>query len=153
MEGHRKQVSTKSRGVDMSETTYCNGAVIQIAANNIDDKRGTLCPIEFPILGFLPVRAFVVNGVSGVVRGGHGHKNSQQLFMLVSGEIEVELRYQNTAETILLDRDNRLLLLKPKVWAKQEYLTKSASLLVFSDIHHDPDDYFQDKPGLTGQPS
>ena len=134
----------------MNERTYCGGAVIQISTRNFDDERGCLCPIEFPILGFLPIRAFVVNGVSGTVRGGHGHKISQHLFMLVSGQIEVELRHKNWVETVLLDQNNRILLIKPMVWMRQKYLTKNSSLIVFSDIHYDPDEYFQGEHDLAG---
>ena len=134
----------------MNERTYCDGAVIQISARNFDDERGRLCPIEFPIMGFSPMLAFVINGVPGSVRGGHGHKIAQQLLMLVSGKIEVELRYGNSAETVLLDQDNRIILIKPMVWSRQKYLTENASLMVFSDIHYDPDEYFQGEYAPAG---
>lgn len=127
----------------MNKRTYCDGAVIRISTKNFVDDRGCLCPIEFPILGFSPSLAFMVNGVSGAIRGGHGHKIAQQLLMLVSGQVEVELRHNNSVETVVLDQNDRILLIRPLVWAKQKYLTNDASLMVFSDIHYDPDEYFQ----------
>ena len=84
--------------------SFFGGLAVSIDLPVLEDARGTLCPLEFPINGFLPVRAFLVSAVSGAIRGGHGHYKARQLLMHVSGVIEVELRFNGTIETTVLDR-------------------------------------------------
>jgi hypothetical protein len=106
------------------------------------DSRGSLCPIEFPILGFFPVRAFVVTGLANSERGGHGHRKARQLFMLTAGGVDIELRFQGENETVPMIEKNRLLMVEPLVWSRQVYLSEGSTMIVFSDMQYDPEEYF-----------
>jgi dTDP-4-dehydrorhamnose 3,5-epimerase-like enzyme len=124
--------------------SYFGGLVSAIELPVFQDDRGSLCPIEFPISGFLPVRAFLVSAVAGAVRGGHGHYKARQLLMQVAGKIEIELRYKGLTQRTVLDSNHRALLIEPGVWAQQYYTGKEPTLIVFSDQPYNQNDYFRE---------
>ena len=125
----------------MLNETFCRGMVIRIEIRCFEDARGLLSPIDFDSCGFRPVRAFVVSGVPGSVRGGHGHRTGRQILMLVSGLIEVEVRVPGVAELIRLDSERPALLIEPPVWSRQTYLGDKPAMVVFCDTAYDPNDY------------
>jgi dTDP-4-dehydrorhamnose 3,5-epimerase-like enzyme len=127
--------------------TFLGGKVVRIATEDHADARGVLSPIDFAACGFCPVRAFVVSGPAGSVRGGHGHRTGRQILMLVSGLVDVEARAGDEAALIRLDPARRALLIEPAVWARQTYLGDNAALVVFCDTGFDPDDYILDPGG------
>ena len=124
--------------------SFLGGLASSIDLPVLTDSRGTLSPLEFPINGFLPVRAFLVSAVVGAVRGGHGHYKARQLLLQISGRIEVELRFGGLVETAVLGPDHRALLIEPGVWALQRYTGRDPALIVFSDMSYSKDDYFEE---------
>lgn len=138
----------------MSGERFCGGMVLRIDIRCFEDARGVLSPIHFDPFGFRPVRAFVVSGRAGTVRGGHGHRRGRQILMLVSGLIDVEVRASGAADLIRLDPEHRALLIEPPVWSRQTYLGDDATMVVFCDTAYDPDDYVLDTEtlGADGMP-
>jgi hypothetical protein len=61
--------------------------------------------------------------------------------MLVSGEIEIELRYGDITERLTLDPHHRAVLIEPPVWSRQTYRGEQPAMIVFCDTPYDPDDY------------
>ena len=125
----------------MLSETFCLGMVARIETRRFEDDRGVLSPIDFESFGFRPVRAFVVSGAPGSVRGGHGHRTGRQILMLVSGLIEVEVRAPGLVELIRLDSERPALLIEPPVWSRQSYLGDKPAMVVFCDTAYDADDY------------
>ena len=125
----------------MVDEGFCDGRVKRLATLSFEDERGLLSPIDFGDHGFHVVRAFVVLGRPGAVRGGHGHRRGRQILMLVSGRIDVELRWRGSLERLQLDPLNRALLIEPPVWSRQIYRDDHSSMVVFCDNAYDPDDY------------
>lgn len=121
--------------------TFCRGMVRRIETQRFKDARGELSPIDFESFAFEPVRAFIVSGAPGSVRGGHGHRTGRQILMLVSGLIEVEVRAPGLTETIRLDAERPALLIEPPVWSRQTYLGDKPAMVVFCDTAYDPGDY------------
>jgi dTDP-4-dehydrorhamnose 3,5-epimerase-like enzyme len=87
------------------------------------------------------VRAFVITASPGAIRGGHGHARGRQLLMLVSGEIDVEVRYRNCGARLRLDLVHRAVLIEPLVWSRQLYYGDNTAMVVFCDTPYDPTDY------------
>ncbi len=117
--------------------------------DTIADSRGWLSPIHFASENFLAVRAFIVSAPNGVSRGGHGHARTRQIFMLVTGGIQVEMSDGNTSETHLLDSDNRALLIEKGIWTQQTFQGDNAAMVVFCDEEYDPEDYLVAKSALA----
>jgi dTDP-4-dehydrorhamnose 3,5-epimerase-like enzyme len=133
----------------MTDEVYFGGSVRRIQTRNFVSTTGVLSPVDFASLGFNPVRAFVVAAPAGSRRGGHGHRRGRQILMLVSGLIDVEIRWQSRTRTLRLDPAHRALLIEPPVWARQTYLGEHPAMVVFCDTDYDPTDYVHDEPRIN----
>lgn len=111
-----------------------------------DDHRGTLDCADFAGLEFAAVRAFVVTGTPGSVRGGHAHRRGRQLLMLSAGEVVLDLVADGVHRQLHLPADARAVLVEPGVWAQQTYLGPASVLTVLCDTPYDPDDYVAERP-------
>ena len=133
----------------MGKDVFCQGKVIRIPTEACEDDRGRLFPIEFGSYDFTAVRAFLVTAGHGSVRGGHAHANCRQILMLVSGEIEIEARYRDTTERLILNPTHRAVLIEPPVWSRQTYRGEQPAMIVFCDTPYDRDDYIYDCEDLA----
>jgi dTDP-4-dehydrorhamnose 3,5-epimerase-like enzyme len=114
---------------------------------SIDEKRGLLLPFDFASLPFVPARMFVVRNVPvGTVRGGHTHREQQQLLFCLSGSLEVSLAGGGEYTRVVLDSPAKGLLIEPGVWSSQTFLEADSVELVFASGPYDPLEYIRDTP-------
>ena len=112
------------------------------------DQRGVLHPLEFASLPFLPQRLFIVQApVAGVIRGGHVHRQCQQIFVRLAGRIAVEVAHQSETSHIVLGCTEEALYVGPMVWSRQTYLTPGAQMLVLASEPYDANDYLDEIAG------
>lgn len=79
-----------------------------------------------------------------VVRGGHAHKNLEQVIFAVSGTITFNTEDQQGAkETFVLDHPTKGLYIPKLIW-RDIHFTHSAVLLCLASEHYDEKDYFRD---------
>lgn len=79
-----------------------------------------------------------------VVRGGHAHKNLQQVIFAVSGTITFNLEdKEGRRETFVLDHPSKGLYISNLVW-RDIHFTHSAVLLCIASELYAEDDYFRD---------
>lgn len=106
------------------------------------DSRGTLSSIDFSKLPFLPARIFyITNTPLNTSRGGHAHSYGEQLLICISGKIHIELQFEKRHEEVLCIPNGLGLLITPKIWSKQHYLTTNSSLLVLCSHPYDSEAY------------
>jgi hypothetical protein len=86
-------------------------------------------------------RAFIVCGPPGAVRGGHAHRRTRQILMLVQGRVDVEVVLSSERAVVPLERSGAALLIEDGIWSRQYYGEQGASIVVFSDTLYDPSDY------------
>ena len=107
------------------------------------DDRGSLCPINFNNLPFVPQRMFYISNVpNGTIRGGHAHKKCKQIFICCSGDIILYL------DTITKHKEYRLapfqaIYIPPMVWGAQEFYNNGTAIVLSSDPY-DEHDYIRD---------
>ena len=78
-----------------------------------------------------------------VVRGGHAHKNLEQVIFAVSGTITFNTEDQQGAqETFVLDHPTKGLYIPKLIW-RDIHFTHSAVLLCLASEHYDEKDYFR----------
>jgi WxcM-like, C-terminal. len=82
--------------------------------------------------------------MGGDIRGDHAHKQCSQLLVCVSGQIRVVCDDGLVETYHLLDSMNCGLLVPPCIWAKEEYVTDGAVLMVLCDRNYEEDDYIRD---------
>lgn len=79
-----------------------------------------------------------------VTRGGHAHKDLQQVIFAVSGTITFNLTDQlGNKKTVVLSNPSEGLYLPKLIW-RDIHFTHNAVLLCLASEHYSEDDYFRD---------
>ena len=129
----------------MINARFFGDKVLVLHLRSFADDRGVLIPIELGPLDFCAVRAFLVRAPTGTSRGGHGHKTGRQIFVHISGEIEVQLSWQNEGRSVVLGPENNAIMLASPVWSQQRYNGNDPSMMVLCDTPYDPNSYVYEK--------
>ena len=131
----------------MNKTTIEDCILIEIP--KVHDERGSLAVIEKDNIPFEIKRVYYLYDVpSDAYRGGHAHKNLQQLIIPLSGSFEVLLKDANNTKRITLNKPNIGLLLVPGIWREiDNFSSGSVCLALASDIYKE-EDYMRDYDDL-----
>ena len=125
-----------------SSCSFFDGRAKLLRAHDYIDDRGTLMPFDFLKFPFTPRRLFVVHNVPvGTTRGGHAHQRGEQLLIRLSGELHVDLKYELKEEHISLTESTQALLIGPRVWSQQTYVTTDTILLVIASHSYHENSY------------
>lgn len=116
-----------------------------VRLNKFEDSRGSLYPLDFSKLPFIPKRIFYVCNVPmGEERGKHAHYKTQQLIVCIQGLIEViTFDGKNTNSIFLKPGDNYFL--DTLTWDSQIFHTGKDILLSLCSTEYDIKDYILDK--------
>ena len=80
----------------------------------------------------------------GVNRGGHAHKELQQLIVAVSGSFTVVLDDGSVKRSFVLNRPYMGLYVVPGIWRVLEDFSSGSVCLVLASEKYDPGDYIRD---------
>ena len=114
-------------------------AVEWVELQDVIDDRGRLTAIESGLhTPFEIARVFYVHQVSpGVDRGGHAHKDTDQVAVAASGRLKVDVSDGIEIRTYSLDRPDRGLFLPRLVFTRLHDFSSGAVCLVFASTHYD----------------
>lgn len=110
-------------------------------------KDGSIVPVEFGELPFIPVRLFYIFDVpTGEIRGNHAHKKCEQLIICVSGDFTLKAEYGNgvTEERTMYNK-NQAYCVKPKTWLTLSNFSAHATCLVLASRPYELEDYINVK--------
>jgi dTDP-4-dehydrorhamnose 3,5-epimerase-like enzyme len=117
-----------------------------IPLKKIPDERGNLTFIEgkkdipFPI-----ERVYYLYDVpASSVRGGHAHKELQQLIVAVSGSFTVVLDDGIEKKSFHLNRPYEGLYVCPMIWREIDDFSSGSVCLVLASMLYDENDYYRD---------
>ncbi|MDL2323404.1 FdtA/QdtA family cupin domain-containing protein [Bacteroidales bacterium OttesenSCG-928-A17] len=79
----------------------------------------------------------------GEERGGHAHKELQQLMIAVGGSFDVILGDGMAKRTITLNRPYQGLLIVPGIWREIVNFSSGATCLVLASLNYDENDYIR----------
>jgi dTDP-4-dehydrorhamnose 3,5-epimerase-like enzyme len=112
----------------------------------IPDSRGNLSFIEGNIhVPFDIKRIYYLYDVpGGVERGGHAHKNLQQLIIAMSGSFDVILKDGYDTKTFHMNRSYYGLYISSLVWREINNFSSGSVCLVLASTVYDESDYIRD---------
>lgn len=112
----------------------------------VADRRGNLVPIEGgQDIPFDIKRVYYLFDVpGGAERGGHAHRDLQQIIIAQSGSFDVTIDDGKERKKIQLNRSFYGLLIPRMIWREIDNFSGGAVSLVLASEHYDEMDYFRD---------
>jgi hypothetical protein len=123
-----------------------HGPVRVIALPRVNDPRGNLTFIESNRhVPFDVRRVFYLYDVpGGEDRGGHAHRELQQLVIAASGSFDVTVDDGVVTRTYSLNRSYTGLYMPPMVWGQLTNFSSGSVALVLASEHFQEADYYRD---------
>ena len=109
-------------------------------------RKGDICVVENGItVPFDVKRVYYLYDVpGGVERGGHAHKELQQLLVALSGSFTVILDDGQEKRSFFLNRPNKALYITPGIWRVIDDFSSGSVCMVLASDLYSPDDYIRD---------
>lgn len=128
----------------MKKTTVFDCSIIEIDKHH--NEKGNISVIENGItIPFDPKRVYYLYDVpGGESRGGHAHKELEQLIVAASGSFNVTLNDGNVRRTFTLNRPYQGLLVVPGIWRELDDFSSGSVCLVLASHLYEESDYIRD---------
>ncbi|MFC4452163.1 FdtA/QdtA family cupin domain-containing protein [Deinococcus sonorensis] len=112
----------------------------------VQDPRGNLTFVEGEQhVPFDIKRVYYLYDVpGGETRGGHAHRDLEQVLIAASGSFEVVLDDGRARRTFLLNRPYHGLYLPRLIWRELENFSSGSVCLVLASLRYDEADYYRD---------
>lgn len=128
--------------MDGRRTNVYECSVIELP--QIADRSGNITPVANMEIPFEVKRVYYLYDVpSGETRGGHAHRELQQLIVAASGSFDVILDDGKIKRTISLNRPKYGLNVKPGIWRELNNFSSGSVLLVLASMVYTETDYFR----------
>ena len=112
----------------------------------IQDPRGSLTFIEGGnhVLFDIQRVYYLYDVPGGAERGGHAHKELQQLIIAMSGSFDVVLDDGKCKKRVHLNRSYNGLYVCPMIWRELDNFSSGSVCMVLASNRYDEDDYYRD---------
>lgn len=130
------------RGESITSVNDCS----LIEFPKIANGQGSLSFVEgSKHIPFEPKRVFYVYDLpSGARRGGHAHRELQQVLICLSGSLDVVIDDGIERKTVHMDKPNVGLFMPKCIWAEIIGVVPNTVYMVLASSHYREDDYIRD---------
>lgn len=116
----------------------------QIAIPKIENPEGNIAIIENNAIPFSIKRVYYLYDVpSSAKRGGHAHKNLNQVLIALAGSFDVVLKDGISTQKITLNKPDKGLLITTNIWRELENFSSGSVCLVLASEVFDENDYIR----------
>lgn len=128
----------------MKKSTVYNCSIIQLDKHHHD--KGNISVVENgDTIPFDVKRVYYLYDVpGGESRGGHAHKDLEQLIVAASGSFNVTLDDGKVKRTFTLNRPYQGLLIVPGIWRELDDFSSGSVCLVLASHLYEETDYIRD---------
>jgi hypothetical protein len=125
-------------------TSVYDCTIIELKKHHLD--KGNLTVVEnFRSVPFSVQRIYYLYDVpGGESRGGHAHKELNQLIVAASGSFDVILNDGEIKRTVSLNRPYLGLLVVPGIWRELNNFSSGSVCLVLASLTYDENDYIRE---------
>ena len=129
----------------MKHTTVYECTMLEMDKHH-SDRKGNITVVENGItVPFDVNRVYYLYDIpGGEARGGHAHKELQQLIIAASGSFDVILDDGNVKRTYSLNRSYMGLLVAPGIWRELDNFSGGSVCLVMASMPYDETDYIRE---------
>lgn len=111
----------------------------------IENPEGNIAVIEKDTISFDIKRVYYLFDVpSSAQRGGHAHKELNQILIALSGSFDVVLKDGKTTKKITLNKPDKGLIITNNLWRELENFSSGAVCLVLASEVFNEEDYIRD---------
>ena len=116
-----------------------------IKLKSFTKKSGKLVPLNFNSKFPIPVkRIFYIYGKKNSYRGDHAHKKCKQLFIPISGKVELIIKKDSKENKFsLCPEKNQAILIPNLYWCSLKFMTSNAVIMVACDRKYEFNDYIE----------
>ncbi len=126
----------------MKKTTIQDIKIINLP--RVEDRRGNLSIIEGDTIPYDIKRVYYLHDVPGSAeRGGHAHKEQQEMLIAVSGSFDVIVNDGAGTHTYTLNHASRGLLIVEGIWRELKNFSSGAVCLVIASDMYNEEDYIR----------
>ena len=121
------------------------------ALPRIDRPQGAITSVEGgATIPFEIARVYYIyDVVYGANRGGHAHKELQQVIVAVLGRLVVTVDDGAERRSIVLDRADQGLYVPRMIWRELEQFSSGAVCVVLASLAYDEADYIRDRSAFV----
>jgi dTDP-4-dehydrorhamnose 3,5-epimerase-like enzyme len=110
----------------------------------IENSLGNIAVVEKEVIPFDIKRVYYLYDIpSSSSRGGHSHKNLQQVLIAISGSFDVVLKDRDSESKVTLNKPDKGLLIRQNTWRELENFSSGAVCLVLASTIYDEEDYIR----------
>lgn len=110
----------------------------------IENTLGNIAVVEKKVIPFDIKRVYYLYDIpSSSSRGGHSHKNLQQVLIAISGSFDVVLKDGDSESKVTLNKPDKGLLIRQNTWRELENFSSGAVCLVLASTIYDEEDYIR----------
>lgn len=111
----------------------------------IEDYRGNIAVVEKDTIPFDCKRVYYLYDIPSTARrGGHAHREQEELLVALSGSFDVILTDGKHSKTVTLNKPDKGLLIRTNIWRELENFSSGAVCLVLASGEFDEADYIRD---------